>query len=102
MKIEPTFIFAAVLVLGILGYGMTGAAVFNSDSEKTCIQNCAKIVSESAEACLFNGTYFKKDFFANNICLPELKNECVQQFCRPPIGNLSDENFQQCKELCKR
>ena len=100
MKLEPTFIFAAVLVLGVIGYGMTGAAVFNSDSEKACLQTCAKIVSESIESCFFNGTYFKKDFFANSFCLPELKNECVQQFCRPAVDNSTPT--EDCKKLCSR
>ncbi len=100
MKIEPTFVFAAVLVLGVMGYGLTGAFISGPNSEKACLQTCAKIVSESAEACLLNGTYYKKDFFANSFCLPESKNECVRQFCRPAIDTSTPT--EDCKKLCSR
>jgi len=101
MKIEPTFIFVAVLVLGILGYGLTGAAIFSQDSEKACLETCAKIVSESAEACLLNGTYYKKDFFVKNFCSANYMTECLQAFCRPSVDAATIPQ-EDCKKLCDR
>ncbi len=102
MKFEPTFVFAALIALAVLGFGITGGFISNSPTTEKCVDKCKQIISESIESCFFNGTYFKKDFFANSFCAPELRNECLQQFCRPAVENLSNENLWQCEELCKR
>ncbi len=101
MKLERTFVFAALMALAVLGYGITGAFVFEPERAVKCEEKCKQIISEAAESCLFNGTYFKKDFFANNFCAPELRNECLQQFCRPPL-DVSKENSAECNKLCSR
>lgn len=101
MKIERTFVFVAILALAVLGYGITGAVVFNPQEQAACEEKCLKIAQENVDACYYNGTFYKKDFFVENFCNRDLADVCKQQFCGVAT-NLPVEKIDQCKALCSR
>ncbi len=100
MKFEPTFIFAALIALGVLGYGISGN--FLSNSKAMCEADCKNITLQEAPACVFNGTYFKKEFFVENYpgCKENFE-QCEKQFCG--IISYNDPiKVEACIRLCQR
>lgn len=101
MKFERTFIFVAVLALAVIGYGITGAFILEPEKKAECENKCGQIVAENVDACLLNGTYYKKDFFMKNICLPDHLDECEKQLCGVAV-NIQPEKLQECIKLCEK
>ena len=97
MKIEPTFIFVALLVLGITGYGISGN--FLNEPKPLCELECKNITLQQVDACIYNGTYFKKDFFLRNMCPQDKITECESQLCGE-VQYLNQTNFDRCMKLC--
>ncbi len=97
-KFEITFVFAALVIVALLGYGIAGNFLFSGKS--ACEAECKNIATLTADACVFNNTYFKKDFFTKNVCPPDQTAECEQQFCGV-ASYVDEEKFNSCSKLCR-
>ena len=98
-KFEATFVFVALIIVALLVYGVAGN--FLSGDGTFCKTECGNITLKTADACVFNSTYVKKDFFMQNICPPNQEAVCEKQFCGI-VSYVDQTSFDRCMKLCAR
>lgn len=96
-KFETTFVFVAVLIIAVIGYGISGN--FLSDGKAYCESECRSMMS--ADACFYNGTYYNKDFFLNSVCPQDIRQQCESQLCGTITLN-NQTQMDRCMKLCQK